>query len=724
MIYYDRKGNKKMTLMEEEIIKNFRDAFFNISNRPIVLYGVGIKTKLILDNFPQYNFVGLMDRKLEGEIYGLPIIKEEEAIEKAYCVIIVCTISSVDTVYQRIQKWTTENNIPVYDLSGRKLIARNRSEKAKRLICDISKYRKMIEKAEVISFDIFDTLIMRSTLYPQDIYDVMENKLNLQSEGTVYKEFARNRRIAEQNLAKQGIYTLRSIYEEYVQISGISREKIEYLEQLELQIEIENILPRRDVVNLLDYAKKLGKEVILVSDMYMSREQIERILKKCSIDVDLIDDIYISCDYSMSKYDGILWKYISEKYIDRNIAHFGDNEISDGQRAMVYGIKYAPIYSSLKIALELAGDTWMKYEDNLYCRCIMGKYISRVYNSPFCIGESSVVTLGLEDIGYGFFGPLIYYFMEYLYKMATEKNQKIVFLARDSWLLKNIADKYYFEFGVENVYFLTSRRALSMTILCNNEDIDYIFDIFAHSSQRSYESFCKVIFDIDIDETDIYAKKNMQDLSKEEVLKYVKKRYSEKIIAKSKKQREFFDKYIKELGLKIDDKLAFINFVGSGTTQSFFEKIGFKENSEYYYFATTPLTVKTKSELMMTSVYGSGSYYKKSNVVASSVMFGECVFTSPQSQFMGFDCNGKYQFAGDGINSAYGEISKLHKGIDDYMAEIKKSNINIVDIPIEFISMVYGYLFDKELFVIADKDREAFYMSDIITSDKICNICS
>ena len=51
------------------------------------------------------------------------------------------------------------------------------------------------------------------------------------------------------------------------------------------------------------------------------------------------------------------------------------------------------------------------------------------------------------------------------------------------------------------------------------------------------------------------------------------------------------------------------------------------------------------------------------------------------------------------------------------MAEIKKSNINIVDIPIEFISMVYGYLFDKELFVIADKDREAFYMSDIITSD-------
>ena len=591
-------------------------------------------------------------------------------------------------------------------------------------MCKISDYKREIEKSDIVSFDIFDTLIMRYTLYPQDIYYLMETKLIAQAEGAFYRGFAEKRSSAEQNLVKKGTYTLRNIYEEYAQMSGLSKDKIAYLEQLELEIELENVLPRRDVVNLLCYAKKLGKEIILVSDMYMSKNQIEEMLKKSSIDIDLINDIYISSDYSMSKDDGTLWGYISEKYKNRSIVHFGDNEISDGERAMAYGIKYVPIYSSLKLALELVGDTWIKYENIFYCRYIMGILISNVYNSPFCLGESGVVTLdGLENIGYVFFGPLVYYFLNYLYKMAAKKEQKVIFLARDGWLLKNIADKYYIEYGVESEYFLTSRRAMAMTIICNKDDIEYIYNIFAHSSQRTYESFCKVIFNIDIEESDKYAKKNMQELSKNEVLNHIKEKYSESIYSESRKQREYLDRYINEIGIKKEDKLAFINFVGSGTTQSLFEKLGFKENSEYYYFATTPLAIKTQYDLLMTSIYGKGSYYKKSNAVASYVLFGECVFTSPQSQFMGFDQDGNYVFAGDGTNLAYRKISKLHDGIETYVALAKKLNIDTVDIPAEFISVLYGYLFDKELFVIADKDKSAFFMSDTVTSDNICTIC-
>ena len=34
-----------------------------------------------------------------------------------------------------------------------------------------------ISEHEIISFDVFDTLIMRKTLYPEDVFEIVQNRL-------------------------------------------------------------------------------------------------------------------------------------------------------------------------------------------------------------------------------------------------------------------------------------------------------------------------------------------------------------------------------------------------------------------------------------------------------------------------------------------------------------------------------------------------------------------
>lgn len=79
---------------------------------------------------------------------------------------------------------------------------------------------KYIDCHDIITFDIFDTLLMRKTIHNYDVFELVENrakkyKLNLIS-------FAKTRKIAEYNLVKKGEYNFDDIYNEIVRMTGIN----------------------------------------------------------------------------------------------------------------------------------------------------------------------------------------------------------------------------------------------------------------------------------------------------------------------------------------------------------------------------------------------------------------------------------------------------------------------------------------------------------------------
>lgn len=121
-----------------------------------------------------------------------------------------------------------------------------------------------------ISFDIFDTLIMRKTLFPEDVFQIIEKKVCGKSD-----RFAtfRKRAILENDTPNPNIY---EIYEKYAELTGISADVNKEILNLELDIEKAVLIKRESMCRLLHELKEKGKKVYLITDMYLPKSFIER----------------------------------------------------------------------------------------------------------------------------------------------------------------------------------------------------------------------------------------------------------------------------------------------------------------------------------------------------------------------------------------------------------------------------------------------------------------
>lgn len=715
---------ENMLPIDIDIITKFNENFASIKDEPIVLYGTGDKTKLIVDSCPEYHFIGIMDRDKKGECFNLPILSVENVRDKAKYIIIVCNISSADVIYQRIADFTEKNDIQVFHMSGRRMHYREKTDITKELIVSREAYENAIMESDVVSFDLFDTLIMRKCLYPDDLFRIMEEKL-AKVAGEEQVDFYEKRKWSEREaLLQHGFtYTLNDIYQIYTSETSQDNVIAKKLQEIELSLELEYVLPRKDVIELLNFASCSGKRIILVSDMYMVRDQVESLMKKCNISIDIFEDIYISNIEGLAKSDGSLWKHISEKYKECKIVHFGDNLDSDIKKARAVGICSLPIYSGTYTASVLLGNVFHKYENDLICRRIMGLLVADIFNSPFILDTQGRIKItSLRSVGYNFFAPLIKFFMDYLYEQVKLKEQKVLFCARDCWILKTVADKFYSQYGIENKYFLTSRRALLVATTLTDKDIDDAFSIVGYTPAYNFEEFCDIVFNIKVADDDPYRGIRIADLDMKNIKSYIKERYEEDIKTNSLMQKSLYKAYIESLPVDLDERLAIVNFVGGGRTQSLLEKLGIGNNSEFYYFAMTPLQVELSLVSPTHSVFKSGSVYTgNDNALVQYTVLGECIFSSPKSQFMGFTLEGPV-YADDGINHGYDKISESHTAIVEYFQNINSLGLDFNHVPAEFINEIYGVLFQTDICNVSKEVKDAFQTKDIIRTNEVLKI--
>lgn len=196
--------------------------------------------------------------------------------------------------------------------------------------------KKDINKADVVSFDVFDTLIGRKVEKPADIFNIIGNETGMIDFKTM--------RIAAERMTRKKCekeeITLESIYEHW---NGITdADKIRFC-QLEKDCESKNSILNQKGKELFDYAMNQHKRILIISDMYLPQEFIESLLQKQGYNG--YEKIYVSSQYGLRKKTGNLYKFVQE---DRNIKntchlHIGDNVITDGIGAKMSGIKFAII---------------------------------------------------------------------------------------------------------------------------------------------------------------------------------------------------------------------------------------------------------------------------------------------------------------------------------------------------------------------------------------------
>lgn len=239
-------------------------------------------------------------------------------------------------------------------------------------IYSLDALKREIDGHEAISFDIFDTLVMRTVYYNHDVFRLVGDK---------YKEvgaerFFRARREAERELSVSRYPYMEEIYDLVAQKLGIDKALAYEMMEYEKQVEREVIIPRHEVINCFNYCKQAGKRVYIVSDMYMHRDQLEEIINK--IGIVGYDDIFVSCEYDTSKPQHLFDKYL-ECVKATSYLHIGDSEACDILPSKSLGMDNF----RLKTSAELWEANGQLVPENAEERREIAKFISKEYNNPF-----------------------------------------------------------------------------------------------------------------------------------------------------------------------------------------------------------------------------------------------------------------------------------------------------------------------------------------------------
>ena len=192
------------------------------------------------------------------------------------------------------------------------------------------KYDDIPTDIKYISFDIFDTLIVRDLNKPSDLFKILEEQLGIDG-------FAARRKEAEQVARSKSPGGEVTIYDIYRCLSGVPSERLDEYVHKELEAELSVCHANQ---RLLDFYNECvrNKKVILVSDMYLPAQMMEQILKKCGITG--YEKLYISCEAGVSKRKGKLYNHVlSDLGIkSKDIIHIGNDFVSDYIKAFKAGI--------------------------------------------------------------------------------------------------------------------------------------------------------------------------------------------------------------------------------------------------------------------------------------------------------------------------------------------------------------------------------------------------
>jgi len=304
----------------------------------------------------------------------------------------------------------------------------------------IKNLKKAIDEKPIISFDIYDTLVIRPYFKPTDLFVHLEKLYNATG-------FA-NARITAKGFTFDEIY------------KNIDK-KYRWLKEKELSLEYNVTSPRPLLKNIYEYAVHKNKKIIIISDMYFSKKYLSKILKKCGYTKFM--NLYVSSAYHKTKKSGSLYsKVIKKLNINSNkILHIGDNYKSDILQARKLGLNAFYVPTVMRNFLE--SDYRIK---------IFQKHHKKELGASIMLGllaphfECSFNNYWYE-FGYKYAGPVILGFMEWLDdQLKKDKIYKVLFVARDGYTLEKVfniiktsnASSYYFYFNRKIVNDIFSKN--------------------------------------------------------------------------------------------------------------------------------------------------------------------------------------------------------------------------------------------------------------------------
>lgn len=546
---------------------DWTEALNGYRGQEIAVYGLGNATQEVLGQLQDhFRIIGLLDSFCEsGILYGYPILSIQQAISFGVkCIVVAARPGSCRAIERRIGEQCRQCKIALVDMRGNDLLLEQAPVYSFKG-CYGRKKTDLLSAAETydwISFDMFDTLVVRQTLFFTDFLELVCRKLK--QNGIVIENFAERRIACEKEMSRGYVPTLTEIYRRLSERYDLPYLDCSKAAMIEWTTDMNILVPREEIRAILDNFVKQGKKVFIITDSYYDKKQIQEMLRKCKIDG--YTDVLISSEYRMSKSNGLfsVWK----KQINNGSAlHIGDDLSADIESAKKYGIVPYHIYSSLAL-FEKTGYLGLKNElDTWSSRMRIGLFITKLFNSPFQFERenNSISVNCASDVGYLFFAPFLSDFVMWLAQRIHETGiQQILFAARDGYIIKKMYDML--GTGIQTYYFLTSRTAMIRAGMENEEDIKLVEDM--HFSGSLEEQLSERFGIEEPLQNDNKQKKYLTD-------------YQQDIFKRSALMKKNYKVYLEALNLK-QKETAFFDFVSKGTCQFFLDRMLSKPIRGFY----------------------------------------------------------------------------------------------------------------------------------------------
>lgn len=486
-------------------------------------------------------------------------------------------------------------------------------------------------KYEAISFDLFDTLITRRCLVPEDVFVIVGQYAERKYEIKDFAE-ARKKAVLENKIPNPD---LRNIYDKLNRIlqgqsekETITKETILDLMQYEIQIEKNVLIRRESVVEALREIRKQGKKVYLLTDMYLDHNILKGILSDLGIhEQKEYDEMLISCECRSLKTENLFGIY-KEKHSADSYLHIGDNSNSDISCAENYEIDTVKIdspacmyeQSTYQHNVPLSGDY------NLTERNLLGTFISIWFNNPFSQKkkDGSAILYAEEALG-----TLLAYLMLKDIRDITCKEQfdKILFSSRDGWLLQKIYEKTKIANEVDSIYFYTSRKSVNGLVFPDDHSILWLAHLGFSCPQSD---ILREAFDIEVN-----------DQPKEQEFDQWILSYRKQILEKAEEKKENYLQYLQNNQLD-NGRYLFFDLISTGTCQLRLRQV-FGLDLTGYYLIKQKTNEPEREELLAYSLLQNTDNDAEDLFMQLHYLF-ELIFTSPESSLYAFNHLGEPLF--------------------------------------------------------------------------------
>ncbi|WP_177166617.1 rhamnan synthesis F family protein [Nitrosomonas sp. Nm51] len=476
---------------------------------------------------------------------------------------------------------------------------------------------------QIVVFDIFDTLITRPLLNPEDIKKIIAHRAG----GTAGERYLEFRAIAE-NQARQIAgrdVGLDAVYRELSVLSSLSTDAIEQLRTLEETIESSIVTPRPEAIALFQLAKILDKRVILASDMYLSRPVIESMLAHCGISG--WNRLYLSSENGLRKDTGGFYRQllVDEHVSPHEIMIIGDNEQSDVQKPGDLKFRVAHVMRPVELARAtprfepiLEKTCNQETRDDLNTQLTIGTVVQANFRPLFYprFDPADFVPATPWAVGFTVAGPLVLSFVQWLTKKAADDAmQCLYFVAREGQILKIAYDLWTSDdtHAAPSEYLVLSRRAITVPMISNLDDIykiartdfapnpmpDFILERYGiNLSEKECETFAR---------QKIWPRKKTVFVENENIdrLRPLLQALEKRILKQAEHERPALTAYLQDAGLPADANTAIVDVGYAATTQGYLNRLLQKKIHGYYL-----MTLDT-AEMIATAhqVIAQGYYY-------------------------------------------------------------------------------------------------------------------